>query len=157
MMQLEQPEMVDANEWKAQRIEGGTHAFIARYIALHELQSRSVRSELDRLRFLIDDASGRLLQSFGVIKVFAERQGAPDVEQAVNHAISALQFHDMATQLAGHAAQRMGLIEQMTASLGRLPDASVDELTDVLTASACARRAGPVEQTCMEGGSVELF
>jgi hypothetical protein len=75
----------------------------------------------------------------------------------VGEAVSALQFQDMANQLVGHAMQRIALLEKITASLARLPEASTDELTQALASTACARSVGPVEQACMAGGSVDLF
>jgi hypothetical protein len=168
--QPEQSDMVNAGHTQLQRAEDA-RLFMARYLELHELQARSVRSDLDRLRSLIDDASARLLTSFGAIQAITgsrnERRGQDveldagnedrDVERAVGNAISALQFQDMATQLVGHAAQRIAVLEKITQSLGRLPDASVDELAAAVSDTLRGRHTGPVEQACMAGGSVELF
>lgn len=150
-------------------IERGDHAqtFIARYRHIHEFQASSARLDLDRLRSLINDASARLMTSFDVIGALAKnrRNSVPngsdavvgDVEQAVNSAVSALQFQDMATQLVGHAAQRIALLEKITESLGRLPEVSIDELTAAVAATNCEHHTGPVEQASVTGGSVELF
>jgi hypothetical protein len=142
-------------------------AFIACYIEIHESQARSARSELGRLCSLIDDASARLLTSFGMIgDISRSRQvatvngrdaAARDVDLAVGNAVRALQFQDMATQLVGHAVQRITLLERITESLSRLPDASVDDLRAAVVATTCERHAGPVEQACVSGGSVELY
>ena len=141
--------------------------FIARFLEIHDAQARSARSELGRLRSLIDDASDRLMASFGVIgelsaQQLASSQGAAseqaqDMERAVGNAVSALQFQDMANQLVGHAAQRIELLERIAESLRRLPDVSMEELTDAVEATVCARQDGPVAQACMTGGSVDLF
>ena len=159
--------MVNAGHWQAQWYEEDAQAFIARYLEIHDFQARSARSELDRLRGLIDDASERLLTSFAAIGAFSEQHqdaalegvavGSADVERAVGNAVSALQFQDMAKQLIGHAVQRIELLEKITESLGRLPEASIEELTAAVAATTCGRRTGPVEQACMTGGSVELF
>lgn len=158
--------MVNAGHLQARRCEDDAQAFIARYLEIHESQARSARLDLDRLRGLINDASARLLASFDVIGAFSKsrREAAPegpdvmteDVERAVGNAISAMQFQDMAVQLVGHAAQRIALLEKISESLSRMPEASIDELAAAVAATTCGRRS-PVEQACMTGGSVELF
>ena len=75
----------------------------------------------------------------------------------MGNAVSALQFQDMANQLVEHAVQRIELLERIAASLARLPHVSADDLTNEVEATVCARSAGPVEQACMSGGSVDLF
>jgi hypothetical protein len=139
-------------------------AFVDRYLAIHDEQARSARSELDRLRSMIDDASQRLMSSFDVIREFSvshrELVGdvlTQDIDLAVGNAVSALQFQDMATQLLGHAAQRIALLEKISEPLGRLPQVSVAELTQALVGTPAERSSGPVAQACMTGGSVELF
>jgi len=156
--------MVNAGHWQSQR-EEDARLFMARYLEIHEAQARSVRLDLDRLRSLIDDASERLMTSFDAIKAFSASHRAPvgvsvnveDVERAVDNAVSALQFQDMATQLVGHAVQRVALLERITQSLGRLPEASVCDLVAAVAETTCGRDTGPVEQACMTGGSVDLF
>jgi DNA-binding transcriptional regulator YbjK len=138
-----------------------TQPVIARFLEIHGAQARSARSELDRLRSLIDDASERLMLSFGEIGEISarhiQREQMQDMACAVDNAVSALQFQDMANQLVGHAVQRIELLERIAGSLRRLPDVSVEELTDAVDGTACARPDGPVEQACMSGGSVDLF
>lgn len=167
LTQLKRSNMANAGHWQAQPCADDAKAFIARYREIHETQASGALSELARLRGLIDDASARLLASFDVIKAYSERcresmpevddANVSDVEKAVGNAISALQFHDMVGQLVGHAAQRIALLERITQSLGRLPGASVEELTSALAETDCGQRDAPVEQVCMAGGSVELF
>ena len=90
-------------------------------------------------------------------------RGAPDPEQrdlraltdniqrSVNEAVTALQFHDIASQLIGHAARRIELIERMAGQLERLPG-------DPGGALACtAQRDNPVGQVRMTAGTIELF
>lgn len=158
--------MVNAGHSQSWRRGEDSREFLARYLEIHDAQARSARQDLDRLRGLIDDAAARLLTSFGAIEAFSRsrREAAPegvdvsaqDIDRAVNGVVSAMQFQDMATQLVGHAAQRIALLERISESLGRLPEVSVEELTAAVAATTCGRRS-PVEQACMTGGSVELF
>lgn len=134
---------------------------IARFLEIHDTQVRNVRSELGRLRSLIDDAAERLLSSFNVIGEISARRIEPgisqEMEDAVGSAVSALQFQDMASQLVGHAARRIEVLERIAAALGRMPQVSVDELTQAVEGTLCAGADGPVAQACMTGGSVDLF
>ncbi len=134
---------------------------LARFLEIHDTQASNARSELDRLRSLIDDAAERLMASFNEIGEISARQVMPspmqDMEQAVGEAVSALQFQDMANQLVGHAVRRIELLERIAASLTRLPDLSEDDLANEIAGSVCTRPNGPVEQACMSGGSVDLF
>ncbi|MDP2399235.1 MAG: hypothetical protein Q8M53_12890 [Burkholderiales bacterium] len=165
--QRERTEVMHAGHQQIRRRGEDARVFIARFIEIHESQSRSARLELGRLRSLIDDASARLMTSFDVIGTFAKnrRESVPDgldaaggeIELAVSNAVSALQFQDMATQLVGHAAQRIELLEKIAELLGRLPEVSVDELTAAVADTTCDQHTGPVGQACMTGGSVELF
>ncbi len=163
--------MDNAEHLQARRGVRDESMFLTQYLEIHEAQARSARSDLERLRSLIDDASARLLTSFGTIQAITENrsgqqvqgvvavtgQNDGDVKRAVGNAISALQFQDMATQLVSHAAQRLTVLEKITQSLGRLPDASVDDLAAAVSDTLRGRHTSPVEQVCMAGGSVELF
>lgn len=158
--------MVNAGHLQARQYEMDAQAFIAYYLEIHQEQVRSARLDLDRLRSLIDDASARLLESFDVIGTFSKSRRVAaldgfdvmneDVERAVGNAISAMQFQDMATQLVGHAAQRMALLEKIAESLSRMPEAPIAELAAAVANATCGRRS-PVEQAGMAGGAVELF
>ncbi len=134
---------------------------IARFLEIHDTQARSARSELGRLRRLIDDAAERLMLSFGVIGEISaqpiQQEQMQALALAVDDAVSALQFQDMANQLAGHAVRRIELLERVAASLARLPAVSVDDLTNEVESTVCAGSNGPVAQACMSGGSVDLF
>ena len=159
--------MVNAGHWQAQRRGEDAEASIARYLQIHDAQARSARAELERLRGLIEDASARLLSSFGAIgalsqtlrEAVSEGQDVlpPDLRQALDNAVSALQFPDMATQLIDHVVQRIALLEKITQALGCSPQLSAGEFTAVLAAVAGGQFSAPVEQSCMAGGSVELF
>lgn len=138
--------------------------FMARYLELHVAQTHGMRSDLGRLSGLIEDASKRLMTSFDAIKVFSQSYRAPpeavsteDVERAMNDAINALQFQDMVTQLVAFAMQRVALLEKSTESLGRFPQVSVTELAAAVDETVGGREAGPVMQTSMTGGTVDLF
>lgn len=167
MTRLEWTDVMHAGQRQTRQRGEDAQTFIARYLEIHESQTRSARSEMNRLRSLIDDASARLMTSFNVIGSLAKNRresvpngsdvAAEDVERAVGNAVSALQFQDMATQLVGHAVQRIELLEKITELLGRLPEVSVEELTAAVTETTCEQHTGPVEQACMTGGSVELF
>ena len=61
----------------------------------------------------------------------------PDLRQALDNAVSALQFPDMATQLIDHVVQRIALLEKITQALGCSPQLSAGEFTAVLAAVAC--------------------
>lgn len=140
----------------------GAQAFLVRFLEIHGAQAQSARADLDRLQSLIADAGERLMSSFNQIGELAAQQApspgaANEFEQAVANAVSALQFQDMAQQLAGHAARRIEVLERITGPLARLPDASADELGEAVQGTVHERINGPVEQACMDGGSVELF
>jgi uncharacterized protein YlaN (UPF0358 family) len=63
----------------------------------------------------------------------------------------------MASQLVGHAAKRIELLQRVAQPLSRLPDVSMEELTNAVEGTVYDRDTGPVEQACMSGGSVDLF
>lgn len=148
---------------------GQTHgadaqAFLPRFLEIHESQTRSARADLDRLKRLIEDAGERLMASFNLIGEIAaqhavQSDAAHGMAEAVDNAVSALQFQDMAQQLLGHAAKRIEVLERITAPLARLPDASAQDLSVAVQGTVYQRSNGngPVEQACMDGGSVELF
>lgn len=136
----------------------GAQAFLVRFLEIHEAQAQSARADLDRLQSLIADAGQRLMTSFDQIGEIAARESAAqEMADAVGNAVSALQFQDMAQQLVGHAAKRIEVLERITGPLSRLPQASVDELAAAVEGTVHERINGPVEQACMDGGSVELF
>lgn len=137
-----------------------TQAFIARFREIHDVQAQSAREELGRLRSLINDAGERLMSSFNVIAEISVRRDAipsGEITEAVDNAMSALQFQDMAGQLVGHAVRRIELLERITEPLARFPESSVEELNNVVEGTVYDRDTGPVEQACMSGGSVDLF
>lgn len=142
----------------AEGLDIEAQAFIARFLGIHDAQTANARAELDRLRGLIDDAGCRLMASFDVIGATASRSDqAQAVEHAVGEAVSALQFQDMASQLIGHVAQRIAVLEQIAGLLIHMPEISVDDLSDAVAGTVVERNDGPVAQACVSGGSVDLF
>lgn len=140
----------------------GAQAFLVRFLEIHGAQAQSARADLDRLQSLIADAGERLMTSFNQIGELAVLQApsadaANEIAEAVGAAVSALQFQDMAQQLAGHASRRIEVLERITGPLARLPDASAEELGAAVQGTVHERINGPVEQARMDGGSVELF
>ena len=81
-----------------------------------------------------------------------------DMESAVNQAVTALQFQDMATQLIGHTVTRL---DQMGFALCHLADAgpqvSAQEMTLSIERLREATSHNPVQQAALSSGSIELF
>lgn len=129
-------------------------------LALCESQSTALRAELARLDSLIDDAGNRLLASFVAMQDAIEgaslngtvpaTQLLDTLAPAVSEAIGALQFQDLARQLIGHAAERVGAIED---GVERLLVPGLEAECNL----TLPRNAGPVAQQSMAGGSIELF
>jgi hypothetical protein len=110
-----------------------------------------IEADLGRLKRLIDDAGERLTFSFGQVArilptlQFDEAQRA-QVDEAVRRAVTALQFQDIAIQLANHAQRRLTALEERLRSLS-------DEAAQGLQLV----QANPVRQAEMSAGSVDLF
>lgn len=82
---------------------------------------------------------------------------AEGIERSVNEAITALQFYDIASQILAHAGRRIELLERMAGQLERLPDATIEELEDVLRNACAARGHNPAGQAVMTVGAMEFF
>jgi hypothetical protein len=182
-------------------------SLLGEYLALHGVESRGARAELEQLKGLLADAAARLTAGFEEVGTLASRQrdialgvaralqrgirippaaaandgpgdatvAAPlppaassahtgdlgtvtaDIERAICQVATALQFQDIATQLVGHTAARLERLERIAGDLGRLPDATADELGEALAAARGAPHGGPVSQRQMNEGGVELF
>ena len=119
----------------------------------------------------IEAMSRRTGETVGELSVIAR-----DVETAVNQAVVSLQFQDMVTQLLGHVAKRLEVLDEVVADEQRLaralretPDqvsalAALDgikERMDVLSQKLGTLKQGvnnnPVSQTGYASGEVELF
>lgn len=123
-------------------------------------------NDLERLQRLLDDASETLSGHFygatqhinHVLRVAAELPQADDgaLHQAMQDlagAITALQFHDMASQLIAHTHRRLRSCADRIAR-----DAMGDDDEDgTAVVDEGPGRPNPVTQDEMDAGSVELF
>lgn len=79
--------------------------------ALVRAQIDAVVSDLGRLETIVDDAAAQLLSSFGDIQrsftALDPQWMSSPAFSAVGRAVTALQFHDMATQLVAGAKARL--------------------------------------------------
>jgi len=111
--------------------------------------------DMVRLETLISQASDTLMESFRHIEErwrTAPEEGPAAVNEAVNRAVSALQFQDLATQLVGHARKRIAVADQGLKKLVVLP--SVGAGADWGTPP---QLAAPVGHANLDIGTVELF
>jgi hypothetical protein len=123
-------------------------------------------NDLERLQRLLDDASETLSGHFycassqlsDVLRALTQQ---PDIDQGQMHeamqnlanAITALQFHDMATQLICHTQKRLRSCADRIAR-----DAMGDEDEDGSAVVADGPgRPNPVTQDEMDAGSIDLF
>ena len=123
-------------------------------------------NDLERLQRLLDDANEALSSNFymassriqDVLRSEAARMVDDggvmhDAMQNLATAITALQFHDMATQLIGHTQKRLrGCVDRIAR------DAMGEEDEEGLTVvEEGPARPNPVTQDEMDAGSIELF
>lgn len=115
----------------------------------------SARQDLDRLQTLLAGACEELAASFfganehiDELRHGGHNDAVQQLAQHLWHAITALQFQDMASQLIAHTHSRLRDCTDRLAVDGQelAPDAQ-----------ATTRRANPVAQQEMDPGSVELF
>ena len=122
-------------------------------------------NDLERLQGLLGHACDALTAHFygatselkRLLHSAAVQPGADTnhVHSAMTHlagAITAMQFHDMATQLITHTASRLRGCTDRIAS-----DAMGDDEDGAALISAVPKRPNPVTQDEMDAGSVELF
>jgi methyl-accepting chemotaxis protein len=130
-------------------------------------------------------SKGGVEQAMSSIEAMSRRTGdtvgelnviANEVEVAVNQAVVSLQFQDMVTQLLGHVAKRLEVLDEVAADEQRLAGtlretqdhasalAALDEIREhvgVLSQKLGALKQGvnnnPVNQTGFVSGDVELF
>ena len=137
-------------------------------LAATELQDHLLvaNNDLERLQRLLDDASQALMQHFtyasehmdaALVHLEAARQGEPppirEARQTLAHAITALQFQDMASQLIAHTSRRL---RNCADRLAR--DAMGDDDEDgAALVDETPLRPNPVTQDEMDAGSIELF
>jgi len=131
---------------------------------------RGIRRDLDQLGSLLGDAVGRLTDSFDTLATTGEAQHRLLVAAAVRpgttaHAdvdalhgtfesgiastVTALQFHDIASQILAQLAARVDVLERLAATA---LDADDDEST---VGNEFTRT--PVPQASMTAGAVQLF
>ncbi len=120
-------------------------------------------NDLERLQVLLADAFHVLMDSFhgASVELSQHRRRSSERELAtvlahvqveLGNAATALQFHDMSTQLIQHTHQRLrNCVDQVAA--GMFPD---DE-DGVAVIEQAPLRPNPVTQSEMSSGSVELF
>jgi hypothetical protein len=114
------------------------------------LECAAIAADLERLKAMINDAGDKLLASFNQVSAIAPRLDPGTGERAqlgaaVTSAVTALQFQDMATQLAQHAQTRLNALERCLVAL---------DVDDPLLSST---RMQPVRQSHVSAGSVDLF
>ena len=119
--------------------------------------------ELSRLQGLLDD-SHHSLQSgfFGALAVLQELAASGRIDAAacavaraqLLHAVKALQFQDMATQLIEHTSRRLRHCADRLAQEAFAGDGEEEGCAVVGEAPA---RPNPVTQSVMQSGFVELF
>jgi hypothetical protein len=154
------PQIEDASAMQMQSV-------VSRYVEAHRAEAQGVRAELDQLRTLLNDAVARLTTTFETMCVLSARpqlvESSPgDVASfeklrgRLNEAATALQFHDIATQILAQSMTRIEAIEQMTGRLGQLPGGSLGELDQAWMCSPVSRPSA-VSQSRMTAGAVELF
>ena len=136
-------------------------------LAAAELQDHlmTVSNDLDRLQRLLDDSVESLMGHFydatrHVTRLLGRAQKSPDFEDNDLHkvmeemagAVTALQFHDMATQLIAHTSQRL---RNCSDQLAR--DTFGDDEDGTTMVESAPLKPNPVTQDEMDAGSIELF
>lgn len=115
--------------------------------------------DLHRLEGLLTHATDNLLQRFtaadvGLAHAAVNHEGNfAEVRNALNCAVTELQFHDMATQLIGHTARVLQVCVHRLAAQAMACDD--DEIA--LEVDSGPGRPNPVTQSEMDAGSVDLF
>ncbi|HYB49745.1 MAG TPA: hypothetical protein VED47_01415 [Burkholderiaceae bacterium] len=111
----------------------------------------AIEADLEQLMAIVNDAAGRLLGSFNEFarlesKAGRNREERKRIELAIGSAVTALQFQDLASQLTGHARDRLLALQMhLRALYGQTSEEAAREM--------CARLSRA--QNCC--GSVELF
>ncbi|MCA0240746.1 MAG: hypothetical protein LCI02_07770 [Proteobacteria bacterium] len=136
-------------------------------LAATELQDHLLvaNNDLERLQRLLDDASQALMQHFtyasehmdaALVHLQAASQSEPppirEARLTLAHAITALQFQDMASQLIAHTTRRLRSCADRLAR-----DALADDEDGTAVVDETPLRPNPVTQDEMDAGSIELF
>ena len=118
-------------------------------------------NDLERLQRLLDDAGQALMTPFteatqrieaALQAIEGEAHGIHHVRTSLGGALTALQFHDMATQLIGHTTRRL---RNCADRLAR--DTMSDDEDGPGIVEDAPQRPNPVTQDEMDAGSIELF
>ena len=117
-----------------------------------------VANDLDRLQTILSGACDTLLAGFGNASTILREPEtvSPSVGQALGHldeAVTALQFHDMATQLIHHTQRRL---RHCTDRLAHEAFTDDDE-EGAAVVEPMPLHPNPVTQDEMDAGSVTLF
>jgi methyl-accepting chemotaxis protein len=108
-------------------------------------QAASAMEEISR----VNDQIG---QSAGEIDRMSVEMG-----ETVSHAVRALQFQDIASQLINHVAGRLDEADRVIALLGERPHAGSADSAALVASLRQATHHNPVNQQDMASGDVELF
>ena len=134
-------------------------------------------NDLQRLQVLLADAAQVLMSSFHTasMELSQHRRRRPERELAtvlheiqlqLDNAVTALQFHDMTSQLIGHVQRRIGNVDGVMRSVHELSDAAAHGQTTALLTSMvsealekliAADSSNPVAQQAFREGEIELF
>lgn len=130
--------------------------------------AESMRGELKRVEALLQDAIGRLTRAFGELgnALQGEAVGATEhgVEASVHEAVTALQFEDLVRQHLAHVGRQLADLEAALELLPALARAGAsaagrdaNRAREILARLELARHRGPVGQSGMSAGAMELF
>ena len=120
-------------------------------------------NDLQRLQVLLADACQVLLASFHTasLELSQHRRRKPErelttvlaeIQHQLDNAVTALQFHDMTSQLINHTQLRLrNCADQLAGSL------FADDEEGEAVIEAAPDRPNPVTQSEMDAGSIELF
>ena len=116
---------------------------------LEQAVMHSVSEDLSRLDQILSDAIERLTSAFAEIQALSSERGAKDIERAAYEAVTALQFQDMASQLIAHCRRKLASPED--------GDSAVPFSATHFTTTQILRHVGPVSQSHVGEGSIDLF
>jgi len=129
------------------------------------------KSDVEQAMDGIEEINRRTGDTIGELNVIAEQ-----VEQSVNQAVMSLQFQDMVTQLLGHVARRLDVLDEMfvheqrmagvlsntgnqAGALAALAEICqhVDQISQKMGVISQKVNNNPVNQSGFASGEVELF
>ena len=144
---------------------------VAQYAQTLGEEALVLRAELEQLGTLLADAASRLEASFESVSVLSERQCvlalrtgqsgseldaiSQDLQRSLGKAATALQFHDISSQLLARAFRRVDRMGRMSAQLKGLAGNSGIEAAP--PPGFAVQRDNSVGQSLMATGKFELF